>query len=390
MKTYRIRYLLAGQVCEADRLAVDETALRRQCAAEGLTLLSASRQRQWREAQLDWLVMVEQLLFLLQAGLNITEALRALQRKERRALPALLLSRLLQQIEEGNKLSVALLEVDPEIDYLLISTVASNEDSGTLTEAFARYLQHARQMRETRRQLTGALIYPCILLLTGLLIFTFLLLYVIPRFSHIFSGMTGDLPAMSLALLAVGEFVEQQRWGLLILLLGLPLALVAVVASRDGRRLLWQRLLHWPWFARKLQPLSWSRLYHMLALLTLNGVPLHRTLQGLAQHYEDGLRRPLLLTVAALEQGDSLSDALHDASLTDEVINSLLRAGERSGNIGECFSSISVMLDAQNTELIRRFGKVFEPLLMLALGLGIGAVVVLMYMPIFELASSLQ
>lgn len=390
MKSYQVRVLHQGQVRQETRLASSEAVLRQQSAIEGEQILSVRKRWQWRTEALDWLVMVEQLLFLLQAGLNITETLATLARKEKHALPRLVLTRLLQQVEDGRRLSEGLHAVDPDIDYLLLSTVASNEDSGTLTDALARYLKHAQQMRETRRQLIGVLIYPIILLCAGLLIFSFLLLYVIPRFAHIFDSMTGELPAMSQLLLTVGVFAEAHRLPLLALLIGVPALFAGVIASPLLRQRLWRWSQTLPWLTARLQPLALARLYHMLALLTQNGMPLHRTLQGLAAHYQDGMRAPLLVTVQQLEAGVALSDALHTAGLTDAVIDSLLRAGERSGNIGACFASISGLLDAQNTDAIRRFGKVFEPALMLALGLGIGVVVVLMYMPIFELASSLQ
>lgn len=390
MRPFQVRVLRAGAVLQETRLAPSEAVLRAQSRQTGEQLLAVNAQWQWRPAQVDWLVVVEQMLFLLKAGLNITETLRTLARKERRPLPRTVLNNLLAQIEAGRRLSAALQEVDPQVDYLLLSTIASNEDSGTLTDALSRYLQHALQMQETRRQIRGVLIYPAILSTAGLLIFTFLLLYVMPRFAHIFDSINGELPWMSQLLLTVGSFAEQWRWPLLVLLLGSPLLLAFSLTQPRVRRTLWLQLLRWPPLAVRLYPLTLARLYHMLALLTLNGMPLHQTLQGLAAHYQDTLQVRLQHTIRQLEEGVALSDALHDAHLTDEILDSLLRAGERSGNIGECFAGIAHLLDGRNGDLIRRFSKVFEPLLMLGLGLAIGAIVVLMYMPIFELASTLQ
>lgn len=390
MKPFQVRVLRAGVVVQETRLAPSEAVLRAQSRLTDERLLAVTAQWQWRPAQVDWLVVVEQMLFLLKAGLNITETLRTLVRKERRPLPRTVLHNLLEQIEAGRRLSAALQEVDPQVDYLLLSTIASNEDSGTLTDALSRYLLHAQQMQETRRQISGVLIYPAILSIAGLLIFTFLLLYVMPRFSHIFDNMTGELPWMSQLLLSIGTFAESYRWSLLGLLLGGPLLLAASLTQTTVRRALWQALLRWSPLAERLYPLTLARLYHMLALLTLNGMPLHQTLLGLAVHYQDSLQSRLQHTIRQLEEGVALSDALHDAQLTDEILDSLLRAGERSGNIGDCFAGIANLLDGRNRDLIRRFSKVFEPLLMLGLGLAIGAIVVLMYLPIFELASTLQ
>ena len=132
-----------------------------------------------------------------------------------------------------------------------------------------------------------------------------------------------------------------------------------------------------------------SRFYRSLGLLLGGGIPVIK-----AMHMAQGLL-PLRLQPAALSatlevtQGRSLSDSLHTVALTTPVALRLLRAGERNGQMAEMLEQAAAFHDKEIAHWIDRFARLFEPVLMLVIGLAIGGIVILLYLPIFELAGSL-
>ena len=169
----------------------------------GLAILRRSR-----AAKFPLLLFNQELLALLEAGLSIVEALETLLEKEARAENRHVLKGVVASLHEGQSLSAAFESQPAAFPELYIATVRSSERSGNLADSLQRYVAYQIQVDQMRKKIIAASIYPLLLMVVGGLVVLFLLIYVIPKFSHIYADTGHDLPFASWLLLRWGELIE--------------------------------------------------------------------------------------------------------------------------------------------------------------------------------------
>ncbi len=394
---FRVRALSAQQQIEVFELeALDEAHAQDQLRARGLSplRLEAAGGRGWRFARrghqtFDLLLFAQELLALVSAGLSVVEALDALL--ERAAQPHLraVLQRLRDALQQGTRLSQALAQQADVFPPLFVGVVQAAEGTSDLPRALERYVSYATRLRTLRHKVVSAAIYPFILFTVGLAVALFLLGYVVPRFAMVYQSGGRDLPWASQLLLAWGQFAAQYAmW----LLAGLLLTLGGMVWGarqllRTGR---WGRVLRLlPGARARLEILTLTRLYLTLGMLLDGGIPIMRGLQLCEAVLPQEAVGRLQAVRLAVGQGESLSVSLERYGLSTPVALRMLRVGEQTGQMGTMLGRTAAFYDAETTRWIEQFSKAFEPILMAAIGVVIGVIVVLLYMPIFDLAGSL-
>jgi len=392
---FRVRAVDAGsqQVMDLTLEALDEQDARAQLVARQLMPLSLRRGAglAWRRAErFSVPLFAQELHALTQAGLGLVESLEAFAEKERAAETRAVLERLIAALKSGQRFSAALRAQGAVFPPLFVGIVEAAENTGELAGALERFIGYTQSVAAVRQRMLSAAIYPSILLGMGSLVTLFLLAWVVPRFAAVYRGSSRALPWASQLLLDWGSFAGQHAAAL-----GLAFALaVAALAFwiwqvlRRGDALRVVRIV--PGVARWLELMTLSRLFLTLGLLLRGGLPVHQALQ-LARSVLPAARAPAVERVAArIAEGQALSAALDEAGLATSISRRFVRAGERSGQVAEMLSRAAAYHDAETARWIERFTRMFEPVLMAVIGVVIGGIVLLLYMPIFDLAGSLQ
>jgi len=335
-------------------------------------------------------LLAQELHALVSAGLSLTESLEAIADKEQQAERSAVLARLLTSLREGRRFSVALRAQGQLFPALFIGVVEAAENTGELAGALERYIAYAQRLQAVRQKMISAAIYPAVLLSVGSLVALFLIGWVVPRFAAAYRGGGRSLPWGSQLLLQWGEFASRNALSLTACL-GLLLLGATLWVGSMKRRGVWPRLVGLaPGMARWLELLTLSRLYLTLGLLLQGGLPIRPAL-ALARSVLPGSRAPSVDEVSVrLGEGWSVSSAMQAAGLTTPIALRFLRAGERSGQLPQMLHRAANYHEAETARWMERFSRAFEPMLMTAIGLVIGLIVLLLYMPIFELAGSLQ
>lgn len=390
---YQLKALGSQGVVQLQVDAEDIEQARRQAEDQGLRVLSVrSRGLAWRRraAAFDLVLFSQELSTLLSAGLPLIDALESLAEKAPDGTARKILEQLVRQLYEGRSLSQALALQAQVFPALYVALVQSSERTGALGDALGRYIGYRQRLDLVRQKLIGASVYPLLLLLVGGGVVLFLLGYVVPRFSLVFEGMGSELPWLSQVLMQIGLFLHAQQVPLGLGSLAAIGALVALRRHHVVQRWSNRQLRRLPALHQRLVMYELARFYRSLGILLQGGIPILTAL---------GMARGLLGSAGAesLEQasrrvaeGLALSDALEAAQLVTPVSLRLLRAGEQSGNLGEMLERCADFHDQEIGRWVEWFVKLFEPLLMTFIGLLIGLIVILMYMPIFELASSIH
>ena len=376
--------------------AADEADAKRQAATRGCDVLSMRRVNGWNFQRLAGRLRFplglfnQELLALLGAGLTLVESIEALAEKEANASTRITLERLIEELHHGRTLSQGMQEQPYAFPTLYVSTVRASERTGDLTDALTRYAAYEAQLEVVRKKIISASIYPVLLMAAGALVLLFLLGYVIPRFSMVYDEVKGNLPLVSRLLLDLGTFLAAHG----------PLVALAVIAAivlvgrilftPTARRWIGAKLWRIPAVGRRMRLYQLARFYRTLGMLLRGGTAVIAALDMAAGLLAPALRANAEQARDSIREGRTISEAMELHALTTPVALRMLRVGERSGRMDEMMDRIAVFLDEEIARWVDWFTRLFEPLLMAFIGLLIGAIVILMYMPVFELAGSIQ
>ena len=371
---------------------IDASQARRSVEARGLKTIAveqrAVRSAGARSAGFSLLEFSMELVALLEAGLTLVEALEGLLEKESSATTRNLYERLLQRLREGHRLSSALRAESAIFAERFVGIVQAAEGTSDLPRALSRYVDYGQRMHALRSRVLSASIYPAILLLVGGAVALFLMGYVVPRFAAVYQDSGRTLPWASQTLLDAGQWVARHT-----VLAAVGAATTMVVAAwlarsgwRSGR--LVEALSRAPVVGERIRVARLTQLYLTLGMLLEGGIPIVKALDMLRASSPAPLARALEGVRSSVSAGQSVSRAFEAKDLSTPIALRMLRVGERTGQLGAMLSRAAAFHEAQTARWIERFSRAFEPLLMALIGAIVGTIVILLYMPIFDLVGS--
>ena len=375
---------------EADSHQDARTRLR----AEGIRLVSLTQtdtgfrfplQRQ----RFDLDVFNQQLHSLLEAGQSIVDAIDILYHNDTAGRDHAVYRGLLAALRQGKQLSAAMEQQSTIFPALFVAMVRATETTGGVNVAIERFIQYRQQVAQLRGKLISASVYPAILISVGMLVVSFLMLYVVPRFSIAFDDIQNKEQLAGMVYVW-GSFVRahsELAWGTFAALLA---AVIVGMVHPAPRRSLLSLLIKIPAIGQRIKVFQLARLYRTLGLLLRSGLPLTQALRMSREAMPSYFASSMDAACAQVEEGFPLSRALSNQGLATEVAARLLVAGESSGNLDAMLERVANFHDQEVSGWVDLIGRVLEPALMVGIGLVIGIVVLLLYMPIFELANSVR
>ncbi len=391
---YQVKAVRGKEMTLLNIVAQHAEDAKSQARAKGYTPIAVNTktlQFKWQTGKTFPLALFSQeLLALLEAGLNLVESIETLAEKESRSQVKVALDTLLQALYQGQTFSTALEQQPSIFPVLYVATVRASEKTGDLAESLGRYVSYEQQIGLVKKKIISASIYPVLLIAVGGLVIFFLLGFVVPKFSQIYEDTGSNLPFLSQLLLQWGVFLENHGKTFLMLLGACMLAIIYAASQASVRKWLMQQFWRIPAIGERLRIFQLARFYRTLGMLLKGGTPIVSALGSVAGLLDVSLKANMQSATLAIQQGQPVSNAMEQAGLTTPVALRMLRVGERGGKIGDMMERVAAFYDEELSRWIEWFTKLFEPLLMLFIGLVIGVVVLLLYMPIFELAGSVQ
>jgi general secretion pathway protein F len=342
-----------------------------------------------RPAKFPLQLFTQELLSLLESGVSVVEAMKTLAEKESQPAALNVMATTVQALQEGKALSAALLESPHAFNPLYVAMVSASEKTGSLNDALRRYNAYASQLENLRTKLVGAAIYPVMLIGVSMLVILFLMGYVIPRFAHIYEDMGNQLPWMSRVLMYGGQGIDQ-HWLLLLSLLVLGVLVLRRGGAGYVQKLVSSQLWRFPKLAQYSRIFQLVRMYRTMGMLLRGGIAVVQASEMVAGLLSNDMRADLQKATALVSEGRSMSQSFESCGLTTPVALRLLRVGESAGNMGEMMERVAAFHDEEITRWADWLTRVIGPVLMLIMGLIIGLIVVLMYLPIFQLAESVR
>jgi general secretion pathway protein F len=333
-------------------------------------------------------VFLQEALTLLRAGLNVVEVLETLHRKESDPGFRDVLARMLSRLRQGASFSSAMADERDLFPPVLVAGVAASETAGGLAATLERYLEYDARIGQIKRKVSASAIYPLLLLIVGGGVIVFLVAYVVPKFSSILDGSGRQVGLGTRVLLRCGQLINDYPWMLMLVLAVVALGIAWLVLHPDGRAAAMRTAARVPVLSEVLLALGLSRFYRTLALLLDSGIPLLQALDMVRGVLNPLQAAEVAAAIVRLRSGQMLSESLAGSSMVPPIAESLLRVGERSGALAAMSDKLADFLDADLDRKVETFSRLFEPLLMTIIGVVIGAIVVLMYAPIFDMVGN--
>jgi general secretion pathway protein F len=331
-------------------------------------------------AELEFLTA--ELSLLLESGVRIDRGVAILQRAATRPGPQRLLSALSNDLKQGRQFSEAA-AAHPEIfDPLYVNLIALGEASGRLPDVFKGLAEDLRFRRDLRQKIVQASVYPLVVLGVCVLSLLFIFNFVVPNLATLFADAK-ELPWYTALLLNTSTFVTQWQW---LLIAGLAIGGAVVWQNRSRPWVLdWRDrlLVGTPGVRDATAMVERIRFAGGLGLMLDAGLPVDRALvlaTGNVRHAV--LRREVGIAVDKVRRGEQLSVVLRQTRLFPDFYASLIEVGEESGELARVFGEIARRSRDAFSSWAQRLTTLLEPLLILVMGLIVGAVVVVMMLSI--------
>ncbi|MGD9343536.1 MAG: type II secretion system F family protein, partial [Desulfuromonadales bacterium] len=274
---------------------------------------------------------------------------------------------------------------------LYIASLRAGEQSGDLPITLERYIEYQKRVEAIKAKVRSATFYPALLAIAVTLVLGFLLLYVIPSFTQVYADADVQLPLLTRLVIALANGLVSGLPVWVPALVAGFLLLRAYVRTERGAVLFDGLKLRLPFFGELLNEYALSTFCRTFATTLASGIPIVQAMQmsrGTLNNLV--LEKRLSAAVSRIREGAKISEALEQAGSFPVIALRMIGVGETSGSLVDMLTDVSEHYEAEVERRLDRLTTIVEPLMMMTMGLLIGGIVVAMYIPIFQLAGTVQ
>ena len=334
----------------------------------------------------DLAVWTRQLASLVGSGLPLERALAALSDEAESHKQAHLVASLRAEVNAGLGLAKAMAQHPSEFSALYTAVISAGEQGGNLGQVLGQLADDLQDQQTLKAKLLSASLYPAIVSLIALLIVIFLLSTVVPQVAQVFSGSQRKLPGLTVAMLALSDFVRQHGWLVLFMLALAGLGFQQAMKQAALRIRFDAAFLRLPILGRLATGYNTARFASTLAMLTGAGVPILKALQSAADTLSNqALREDVLESLVLVREGAPLAMALGQKKRFPSLLGMFARLGEQTGQLPIMLQRAAQQLSADVQRRAMALATILEPLLIVLMGGIVMVIVLAVLMPIMEL-----
>ncbi len=359
-------------------------------AAAGINL-EGVRDRLRRTRVEDLIMFNIQLANMIDSGFTILSSLRVLADQVENKRLRNTIAEVERSVEAGSSFSEALARHPSVFSALFINSVRAGETSGKLNSVLNRLSVYAEQQEELRQQIKGALFYPTLLLLAGIVVIILIVTFVIPQFVEIFKDAGVSLPLPTLAVYTAG-MVIQKWWYLFLLGLVLIFAGLRGYLMTVGGKLRFDRLIiSLPIVGMVARKVIVSRFCRTLATLIDSGVPLLQSLDIVRDVAGNRVIAMVINSVReSVERGERIAQPLKVSGEFPQDVVQMIAVGEETGKLGYMLNRIADFYDTVIRFSVKKLTTLIEPLLLILLGIMVGVIMASMLLPMFDMIKTMR
>jgi type II secretion system protein F len=332
-----------------------------------------------------------QLADLIGAGVTLVKALNIIVTQTSSEAMREVVSQISTDVQGGDTLAKALSKHPRAFSKLYVAMVRAGETGGMLDNVLARLADFAEAEDELKGRVKSMLIYPCIMIVVGIVAVTILMTVVMPKITGIYKDLNQTLPAITQVLITISTFLGRYWWAVFF-------AVVAVVAvawnflrTEDGKTFFDTWMLRVPVLGTVVQKREIARFARTFGALLRNGVSILPALEIVIEVMTNNIvRREVAQLPPNISQGTGVANPLRNSKVFPPVVVNMIAIGEETGRLADVLSRVAQSYEIEVDRSVRALVSLIEPLIILTLGLVVGFIVVAMLLPIFSLDPSAQ
>jgi type IV pilus assembly protein PilC len=340
----------------------------------------------------DKMTFFQQLGSMTTAGVPLLQALQIATQQTQSDRLRGILHDVSGRVAAGCPFHAALSEYRNVFEDHWIALIGTGEASGKMDQVLIDLNSQIREAQETKRKVSGALLYPIILLVVAVLVVVVMLWFVVPTFAGMFQEMNAELPRITQLVMGASDCVAQfGLYGIAAVVAGC-FAFRQYLKTERGRRRVGALLLATPLLGELSVQSAMYRFSSNLALLLKSGVPMLDTLAVLAGVFRSNpaYRDALMSAQSRLAAGRSLADSLQESGLFTAMIINMVRIGEESAQLPNVMAQIAPYYREKMNSFLNRVTKLLEPCIILIMGFIIAVVMLAIYIPMFEMSGKVN
>jgi type IV pilus assembly protein PilC len=360
-------------------------------AENGLSaMLHVGGSRKSRVKPGDFLLFNQQLSALLRAGIPVLQSINLLKNRSQSSAMRDVLADVEEKIKSGVPLSDAF-EAQGMFPKIYTASLLAGERSGALDDVLARYVTYLKRSVGMSRKLRSALAYPAFLLLAATFMVLFLTLYVVPRMSDLFKGLSANkgLPTVTVIVMSLSTFVAANFWWLLPIILIFIFATYLWLRTPGGKLVLHSFLLRLPLAGNLIKQMTTAQLARSISTLLAGGITVPDSWDIASEAITNlELRRRSQAVLPMIREGRGFTEALEKAVWMPELALDMIGIGEKSGSLREMLDEVANFYDAETEVRLEQLTTLLEPIILVIMAGVVITILLAIYMPIIQSISS--
>ena len=338
----------------------------------------------------DLTVFTRQFATMINAGIPIVQCLAILEEQTNKKRFQEILHRIKKNVEAGKTLAESMGVYRKVFGNLIISMVEVGETGGVLGATLARISDYLEKVMNLRRKVKSSMAYPVIVLIFATVLTLGLLIFLIPRFASLYESANMSLPAPTRIVMSISFFLKRYIILILAVLAGLYLAFRKYTKTAKGRKIYHGFLLKIPLIGSITRKAAISRFARTLGILVRSGVPILDGLQITARTTGNAIVEEAIMKARkSIGEGKTIAKPLRESGAFPPLVVHLVAVGEQTGRLSDMLDKIADFYEDEVDNAVGTLATVIEPVMLVVVGVMIGGILISMYLPIFNLASTL-
>jgi type IV pilus assembly protein PilC len=325
---------------------------------------------------------------MIDAGLPLVQCLEILSSQQNNAFFKEILLKVKGDVEAGSTFADALRKHPMVFNDLFCNLVAAGEAGGILDTILNRLAVYIEKSMNLKKKVKGAMVYPSAVLCVAVLVIGSLLLFVIPVFQKMFADMGGTLPAFTQLVINMSDLLRTYWWAFLTFFVGFIISFRSYYRTEKGREKVDDYLLRLPIFGPLIKKVAIAKFTRTLSTMLSSGVPILEGLEIVARTSGNKtIEKAVLRTRSSIGEGKTVAEPLGTSGIFPPMVVQMISVGESTGALDSMLAKIADFYDDEVDAAVAALTALLEPILMVFLGVTVGALVIAMYLPIFRMAA---
>jgi type IV pilus assembly protein PilC len=338
----------------------------------------------------DLIIFARQFSTMIDAGLPIIQCMDILHSQQENATFKKMLKDIKDQVESGSTLADALKRYPKHFDQLFVNMITAGEAGGILDIILKRLAAYMEKAARLKRKVKGAMVYPAITIFVAVIVVIVILVFVIPVFQDMFAEFESTLPAPTLLVIAMSDFVKTKILYMIGALVIFIVAFKKYYNTDKGRLVVDAAVLKMPVFGMLLRKVAVAKFTRTMGTMLSSGVAILEALDIVAKTAGNRIVEKAIYGVrSGISEGRTMADPLQASGVFPAMVCQMIAVGESTGALDAMLEKIADFYDEEVDQAVENLTAMIEPMMIVFLGVIVGGLIVAMYLPIFKMAGAI-